>query len=120
MGLHYKLLAYVCGPNCIQPSPTAEPVTFTKVMELRPEACRFAVAQAYRLRTAKGSTVAAPKYTTDDFPSGPFIVWDLHDDLLVRGKRQAPSGLLMPPPPKWMVPSEAGAAMLAMTHYARP
>lgn len=117
VGLHYKLLAYVCGPNCIQPPTLSEPATFTAIMEARPEKCRFAVAQAYRLRTAAGSTKDHPKYTTDDFPSGPIVVWDLFDDLLVRGKRMAPSGMLMPPPPKWHGNTEDGMVMVAMTNY---
>ena len=47
-------------------------------------------------------------------PAGPFVVWDLFDEELVRGKRTSPRGWLMPPPPRWLGESEDGMIMKAV------
>lgn len=123
-GMHYVLAGYVARGG-IKPPPQAwiKPdgsvlgQSFTVIMQNRPKDCRFAVAQIIRMRTAKGSTKENPKFAFDDCPSGPFIVWDLHDDQLTRGQRTGPGGLISPPAPMWLVPNKDGALMKALAFY---
>lgn len=114
VGMHYKLCAYVCGKGCTKPSPFEGWATFTQIFNSRPDGCRYAVAQRVPLLAQSGTTVSHGE------PSGPYVVWDLLDDLLVKGKRTAPSGLLMPPPPVWLGDSEDGMIMKAMALYEQP
>ena len=109
VGLHYDLRAYILGKAHIQPSPFGEGswATFTQIFQKRPDGCRFAVAQMVPLKVSGSGVVSRP-------PSGPFVVWDMFDDLLVKGKRTGPSGLLMPPPPLWMGETEDGMVMKAL------
>lgn len=114
--MHWKLAAYVARGG-IKPSPFDTPQTFTRIMQERPNDCRFAIAQAVRIRPAKGSTNKCLKYATDTHPSGPFVVWDLLDEQLTRGQRANAAGLLAPPPPMWMADSEDGMCMKALAFY---
>lgn len=112
VGLHYRLCAYVCGRGCIKPSPFEGWVTFTQILQQRPDGCRFAVAQMVPMVRDEDGTA---RFT--GVPQGPFVVWDLHDEELVRGKRTGPNGLVMPPPPLWMGESEDGMVMRAVLSY---
>lgn len=116
IGLHYRLCGYVARDRIVEP-PFDKPVTFTQIMNERPQDCRFAVAQAVKLRRNPDRRASTPLFLTDDAPSGPCVVWDLFDDQLVRGQRTDPNGLIMPPPPLWMNDSEDGMLMKALTFY---
>jgi len=116
VGFHWVLSAYVCGAACIKPSPFTGPVTFSQIMNDRPDKCRFAIAQRVPLRLDK--SWSAGLFMTGD-PTGPFVVWDLFDDELVRGKRTGPSGLMSPPPAWFLCDSEDGAIMKAQALYDR-
>ncbi len=116
VGLHYALSGYVAR-NGIIPSVLDGPATFTHIMDNRPKEARFAIAQIVRLRKVVGKWGAPDTYEHEDAPSGPYVVWDLHDDQLTRGMRTAPSGLIMPPPPLWMNESEDGMLMKAMMFF---
>lgn len=113
--MHWRLCAYVCGKGCTKPSPFGDDTwaTFTQIFNARPDGCRFAIAQ----RVPMAITAQGVVY---DKPTGPFVVWDLFDDLLVRGKRAGEGGLLAPPPPKWMGEGEDGMIMKAMALYDHP
>lgn len=117
VGMHYVLSAYVSKGE-IKPSPFDKPKTFDEIFTNRPDGCRYAVAQALMLRhvrVAQGFTAA--RVQSDDAPSGPFVVWDLLDEQLVRGQRRSESGLMSPPPALWMSESEDGMVMKAMALY---
>lgn len=118
VGMHYRLSCYVCGKGCVKASPFGENswATFTQIFNSRPDGCRYAVAQGLPLRVR----LTSPPTADHGDPDGPFVVWDLLDDLLVKGKRTAPSGLLMPPPPVWMGDSEDGMIMKACHCYEQP
>ena len=116
VGMHYKISAYVCGRGCSKPSPFEGWATFTQIFNSRPDGCRYAVAQGLPLRIRETD----PPTADHGAPTGPFVVWDLLDAQLVKGKRTAPSGLLMPPPPTWMGDSEDGMIMKAMALYEQP
>lgn len=119
VGLHYVLSGYV-SRNGILPSafvPPDKPVTFNAIYKEKPRECRFAIARIVRLRKVPGKWGAPDTYESDDQASGPYVVWDLNDEQLVRGQRQAPSGLHMPPPPLWMAPSEDGMLLKAMAFF---
>lgn len=116
IGLHYRLCGYVARDRIIE-SPFDEPVTFTRIMQERPDDCRFAVGQAVRLRTVNQGVQAPRRFVSDPHASGPCVVWDLFDDQLVRGQRTNGSGLIMPPPPLWMHDSEDGMLMKALSFY---
>lgn len=124
VGMHYVLAGYI-KRGAVVPPPKAwvksdgsvTPQSFTIIVHHRPNDCRFAVAQALRLRQVKSSDPNTPLYCHDGAPSGPFLVWDLFDDQLVRGMRTGPSGIVAPPPPMWMVPNEDGALMKALSFY---
>lgn len=118
VGLHYRLCAYVCGKGCSKPSPFGDDTwaTFTQIFNSRPDGCRFAIAQMVRMRRVPGTD----EFASDEQPSGPFVVWDLFDEQLVRGKRADADGLLSPPPPKWMGEGEDGMIMKAMALYDSP
>lgn len=116
VGLHYRLYAYVCGKACIQAPPHTDPVTFTTVFNERPNKCRFAVAQQIPL--VRGKQPPGPTHiVTYGDPTGPFVVWDLFDDELVRGRRAGPSGFLAPPPAWYLGPTESAATMKALALY---
>ncbi len=119
VGMHYVLTGYVRRGSLVPPPDAwgkpATPQTFTTIMQNRPSDCRFAVAQIVRIRRAV--TPRGAQIVSDTEPSGPFIVWDLHDDQLVRGQRTGPDGLIAPPPPTWLVPGEDGAIMKALMFY---
>jgi len=121
VGAHYVLSGYVRRGSVVPPPEAwgvpAKPQTFTVIMQNRPNDCRFAVAQIVRLRRNPDKRASTPLFLTDDVPSGPFIVWDLLDDQLVRGQRTGPNGLIAPPPPMWLVPTEDGALMKALMFY---
>lgn len=110
VGIHYQLCAYVCGRACIKPGPFEGWATFTQIVQSRPDNCRYAVARMAPVVKA-GDT-----YTVAD-PTGPFIVWDLHDEELVRGHRTDGAGLIAPPPALWMGDTEDGMVMKAMARY---
>lgn len=111
VGMHYQLVGYVCGPGCVKPSPFEGWATFTQIFNARPNECRFAVGRMVPMRVEKGVAALAPE------PEGPFVCWDLYDRELTTGKRMAPSGLLMPPPPMWRGPSGDGLIMKASLIY---
>lgn len=118
VGMHYQLSGYVRRGGIVSPpAELAQPVTFTRIMQLRPNDCRFAIAQIVRLRRNPDKRASTPLYLTDDAPSGPFVVWDLLDDQLTRGQRTGPSGIMSPPPPLWMAESEDGMLMKALAFY---
>jgi hypothetical protein len=117
VGMHYKLLSYVCGPNCINPPPFTEPVTFTKIMTARPDGCRFAVVQRIGLKTAPCPKMSGNLTAVPGEPTGPIIVWDLHDEDLVRGRRTDGNGMMAPPPPFMRGESEDGVTMKVMMAY---
>jgi hypothetical protein len=56
---------------------------------------------------------------TDTEPSGSFVVWDLHDEDLVRGRRTGQGGLIMPPRPVIIGETEDGTVMKAMMLFDR-
>lgn len=116
VGMHYVLSAYVMKGK-IEPSPFDGPRTFDAIFTARPEGCRFAVAQAVMLRRNPDPRPSTPLFNTDPAPSGPFVVWDLLDEELVRGRRRSESGLMAPPPALWMHDSEDGMVMKAMALY---
>lgn len=118
VGMHYMLYGYVCGANCINPSPFDKPVTFTQIMTSRPDGCRFAVARRVGLTTAPCPKVSGNLTAVHGEPTGPFVVWDLHDEDLVRGRRTDGAGMMAPPPPWIRGPSEDGVTMKAMMGYA--
>lgn len=119
LGMHYVLSGYVRRGSLVPPPQTwgtpPLPQTFTTIMQNRPNDCRFAVAQV--VRTRRKVTPQGALAVSDSAPSGPFIVWDLLDDQLVRGQRTGPNGLIAPPPPVWLVPGEDGAIMKALMFY---
>lgn len=124
VGMHYVLSGYVRRGGVvkppaawIKPDGSVIPQSFTIIMQNRPNDCRFAIARIVRIRAAKGSTKEHPKYTTDSFASGPFVVWDLLDDQLTRGQRTGPNGVMSPPPPLWSHDSEDGMLMKALSFY---
>lgn len=96
VGIHWQLHAYVSASEA-RGFSGGDPCTFTKIMQDRPKDCRFAVAR----RIAMAQDMAGKLMVGTQQPIGPFVVWDLYDDQLVRGKRTGPSGLIMPPPPIW-------------------
>lgn len=115
VGLHYRLYAYVCGKACVQVPPHTDPVTFTTIFNERVGKCRFAVAQ--RLPLIKVGPDGPSQTVRYDNPTGPFVVWDLFDDELVRGRRAGPSGFLAPPPAWYLGPTESAATMKALALY---
>jgi hypothetical protein len=119
LGLHYQLVAYV-GATALIPAPFDGAATFTTIMQQRPDGCRYAVGRRYALRAVKvpGSK---DQFTaiTDTEPSGSFVVWDLHDEDLVRGRRTGQGGLIMPPRPVIIGETEDGTVMKAMMLFDR-
>lgn len=124
LGWHYVLSGYVARNGIIppmsawvKPDGKVVPQSFHVINQNKPRECRFAIAQIVRLRKVLGKWGAPDTYASDDAPSGPFVVWDLNDEQLVRGQRRAPSGSDMPPPPLWMNASEDGMLMKALSFY---
>lgn len=124
VGMHYQLAAYVRRgvilppPKVwIKPDGNVLGQSFGVIFQNRPKEARFAVARAYRLRHAKGSTLEHPKIVADAFPTGPYVVWDLDDEQLKRGQRTGPGGVVMPPPPLWMGPNAESMTMKALSFY---
>ena len=113
LGMHWQLLAYISAASVLK-VPAGETRTFTSIVQNYPKQCRYAVGQ--RVAALK---MGAGKVTLTA-ETGPFVVWDLHDDLLVRGKRTGPNGLIMPPPPCWMAQTVDAAVMKAVMGYDRP
>ena len=109
---HYELHAYVCGRGCIKPSPFEGWATFSQIFQNRPSECRYAVARLVALRNHQGKVIHGP-YTV-----GPFVVWDLYHDDVVR-HQQWKTTLLRPPPPTWTGPTADAMIMKAMALYDR-
>lgn len=111
VGLHWRLICYVCGPGCTKPSPFEGWATFAQIFTNRPDGCRFAVAQRVpfgKVRTA-GGRMSGPG------PDGPFVVWDLLDPSLIGGfNLQHGDSAIQPPEPRWQGDNEEGMIMTAM------
>ena len=118
VGLHYQLLAYVCGAACTKPSPFEGWATFTQIFNSRPDGCRFAVARIIPLHRNPNPDPNTPLVSSGE-PTGPFVVWDLYDKELVSGKRVGASGSIAPPPALWLSDSSDGLIMKAMALYDR-
>lgn len=105
-GIHYKLEGYICGAGCVKPSPFEGWATFTLIFQQRPNNCRFAVARL------------VPVFEYE--PRGPWLCWDLFDDVLTMGQNtQQLGGLITPPWPKWQGASADALIMKAMALYDR-
>lgn len=114
VGLHYQLIAYVCGASCVQDSPFEGWATFEQIFQRRPDNCRYAVARQIPLQMGDDGRV---DYGS---PQGEYLCWDLYDDSLL-----TPSGFkkqsipLKPPRPLWVTTSPDGLIMKAMALYER-
>lgn len=115
--MHYKLSAYVRGAEVV-PSPFPEPVMFTAIFKGRPDKARYAVAQRVPLLRNADPSPATPLYHVGE-PTGPFVVWDLFDEDLIKGRLTGPTGLTMPPRPMWLGESEDGMIMKAVMCHER-
>lgn len=115
VGLHYRLYAYICGKACIRHAPDAAPRTFTTIFNERPNECRFAVVQ--RIPLIKVGPDGPSQTVRYDNPTGPFVVWDLFDEELTRGRRTGPGGFMSPPPAWYLGPTESAATMKALALY---
>lgn len=112
VGTHYQLCAYICADTGVVQYPFGSThATFTEIFTRRPENCRYAVGRLVPITMSGGVVVCS------DEPAGPFVVWDLFDEELVRGKRTSPRGWLMPPPPRWLGDNEDGMIMKAVALY---
>ncbi len=118
MGLHYQLVAYICGAASIVPAPFDGSATFTTIMQQRPDGCRYAIARQYALRAVKQPD-GMVKAVADTEPSGSYVVWDLHDEDLVRGRRTGQGGLISPPAPVLIGETEDGTVMKTMMLFDR-
>lgn len=117
-GLHFQLSCYVCGPACTKPSPFEGWVTFAKIFERRPDGCRFAVARMVPILLIRQTDAGQSRAVVGD-PAGPFLVWDLFDEKLVRGGGRVGDSLI-PPLPIWQGDSEDGMVMKAMALIDNP
>ncbi len=109
---HYELQAYVCGAGCVKPSPFEGWATFSQIFNYRPPECRFAVARRVPYRNHQGKIIVGP------YAEGPYLVWDLYHDDVVRHQRHKQSSILLrPPPPTWSGSTKDGMIMKAMVLY---
>ncbi len=113
-GYHYELQAYICGVGCVKPSPFEGWATFAQIFNNRPSGCRYAVVRRVPLRNHQGKVFNAPR------ADGPYMVWDLyHDDVVKHQRHKAATLLLRPPTPTWSGYSRYGMIMKAMMPYDR-
>jgi hypothetical protein len=118
LGLHYQLVAYICGAACIVPPTFEGAATFTTIMQQRPDGCRYAVGRRYALRQRKRPD-GLIEAVADTEPSGSYVVWDLLDEDLVRGLRTGQGGLISPPRPVLIGETEDGTVMKTMMLFDR-
>lgn len=115
VAMHYELQAYICGPACSKPSPFQGWATFAQIFQNRPNNCRYAVVRRVPLRSHEGKAFVAAR------AEGPYLVWDLYHDQVVRGGGWGAANdiTLRPPPAKWSGATRDGMIMKAMMLYDR-
>lgn len=112
VSVHYELAAYICGAGCIKPSPFEGWATFAQIFGHRPDSCRYAVARPVPIRNHQGKGIIGP------YSQGPWLVWDLYHDDVVRHQRHKVGSInLRPPPATWSGLSKDGMIMKACMLY---
>lgn len=111
VGIHYHLIAYICGPADARPSPFQAWATFQQIFDRRPDKCRFAVVRGIPIILTDGEYAANP-------PEGPVVVWDMLDDKLIQAAQRWSGGAAFPTPVAiWTGDSEDGMVMKAMALF---